>query len=307
MNLLLTVALLLLGAACVAVAFTFPSSTTVVQRVIAVNGGEAVRGHQRWRMNQEGLESDNTLPPRVVLQPLPRLYLYDHCPFCARVRLALGLKNIKHELFFMANDDVDTPTRLVGKKIAPIFEVKAKNILMPESLDIIARIDSDPDFGPINQFAPASHRQDLRNWQAKYTELTHLLQRPRYMQTLLPEFSTRDAKDAYIRNHPLPPYEKAFWKEQLAAEQRWALYNEGFVVSLKLKDEAATALKELDDLIYCEDYCTEGGFCLDDIELWARLRSMTLVKGLVFPTKLQRYMENLSKKADVPLYFALAC
>ena len=37
-------------------------------------------------------------PARVVPETLPRIYVYDHCPFCVRVRLALGLKNIKHEV-----------------------------------------------------------------------------------------------------------------------------------------------------------------------------------------------------------------
>jgi glutaredoxin 2 len=37
------------------------------------------------------------------------------------VRLALGVKNVKHLLHFLANDDAHTPTELVGKKIAPIF------------------------------------------------------------------------------------------------------------------------------------------------------------------------------------------
>lgn len=60
-------------------------------------------------------------PERVIMDDLPTVYVYDHCPFCVRVRLALGIKNVKHKINFMANDDVSTPTSLVGKKIAPIF------------------------------------------------------------------------------------------------------------------------------------------------------------------------------------------
>jgi len=55
------------------------------------------------------------------MDELPTVFVYDHCPFCVRVRLALGMKNVKHYVNFMANDDVATPTKLVGKKIAPIF------------------------------------------------------------------------------------------------------------------------------------------------------------------------------------------
>lgn len=59
---------------------------------------------------------------RSVIRPeLPVLYVYDHCPFCVRVRLAMGVKNVKHLIHFLANDDIATPTALVGKKIAPIF------------------------------------------------------------------------------------------------------------------------------------------------------------------------------------------
>lgn len=62
-----------------------------------------------------------TKGPRIIRDELPIVYVYDHCPFCVRVRLALGIKNVKHNINFMANDDIPTPTKLVGKKIAPIF------------------------------------------------------------------------------------------------------------------------------------------------------------------------------------------
>ena len=59
--------------------------------------------------------------PRIIRDELPVVYVYDHCPFCVRVRLALGVKNVKHNVNFLANDDIPTPTNLIGKKIAPIF------------------------------------------------------------------------------------------------------------------------------------------------------------------------------------------
>ena len=59
--------------------------------------------------------------PRIVRDELPIVYVYDHCPFCVRVRVALGIKNVKHQVIFLQNDDIPTPTKLIGKKIAPIF------------------------------------------------------------------------------------------------------------------------------------------------------------------------------------------
>lgn len=58
----------------------------------------------------------------VAAPARPTLYVYDHCPFCVRARLALGIKGVAYDVRFMANNDVDLPTALVGKKIAPIWD-----------------------------------------------------------------------------------------------------------------------------------------------------------------------------------------
>ena len=59
-------------------------------------------------------------PMTVIGAPIPRLYVYDHCPFCVRVRFIMGIKNIKHNVVFLANDDVETPKNLV-KNMQPRF------------------------------------------------------------------------------------------------------------------------------------------------------------------------------------------
>jgi len=89
-------------------------------------------------------------------------------------------------------------------------------------------------------------------------------------------------------------------------------------VKLKLYAEAMAAdptplvedlnarLVELDDMLYSEHCCSEGGFSLDDVDLWARLRSITIVSGVQWPSKLRSYMDNLSALGDVPLYDEMA-
>lgn len=127
------------------------------------------------------------------------------------MRLAFGLKNVKHDVRFLANDDIDTPTALVGKKVAPIFEFQKSDgskLIMPESLDIIAHVDSDPIFGPVGLFKPLSKREDWAAWQNKHAELMRILQRPRYIKSFLPEFYSVDGIDAFVNNHPFSPYSK---------------------------------------------------------------------------------------------------
>jgi glutaredoxin 2 len=246
-------------------------------------------------------------PERVVLDDLPTLYVYDHCPFCVRVRIALGIKNVKHLLYFMANDDIGTPTDLVGKKIAPIFNFPEDDITMAESMDIIELVDLDERFGPTNMIRPASGRTDLKEWQKSVQSLLRTLQRPRYVGTgLIPEFQQLDARHAFIKNHQLPPFDKAEWKE-MEMQEKLEIYGEAMASDpAPLVEELNAKLVELDDKLFSENYCTEGGLSLDDVDLFARLRSITIVKGVQWPKGLRTYMDTMSELSDIPLYDEMA-
>lgn len=253
--------------------------------------------------------------PKIIMDQLPIVYVYDHCPFCVRVRLALGIKNVKHLVQFMANDDIPTPTNLLGKKIAPIFEIPEDDLIMGESLDIIAKIDSDPRFGPTNSILPATDRTDIKAWQKSVQSLLRTLQRPRYVATgLLPEFQQIDGRHAFIKNHQLPPYEKKEWKGDgtnenpgIDMDEKLKLYAEAMAKDpAPLVEDLNAKLIELNDIVYSSEYCSEGGLSLDDIDLWARLRSITIIKGVIWPEKLRKYMDNFSALGDVPLYDQMA-
>mmetsp|Transcript_40727 Transcript_40727/g.49406 ORF Transcript_40727/g.49406 Transcript_40727/m.49406 type:complete len:325 (+) Transcript_40727:74-1048(+) len=248
------------------------------------------------------------LYPRVVPEKLPKLYVYDHCPFCVRVRVALGIKNVKHEVVFMANDDVATPTALVGKKIAPIIELPDGTV-MAESMDIIDVIDGDAKYGPTGAIAPKSGRKDISGWQKEVKELLRLLHRPRYMMAALPEFQQRDSRDYFVGGHPVPPYDKPEWKsDDFPMEKKVEAYKGAYAQSDELIPQINEALKKLDDMIDSPEACNpEGGVSMDDIDLWARLRSVTIIDGLEMPIKMRAYMDYFAEVADCPLYFCMKC
>ncbi|UPQ99065.1 glutathione S-transferase [Chloropicon primus] len=206
-------------------------------------------------------------PPKVVLDELPIVYAYDHCPYCVRVRLGLGLKNVKHEVVFMANDDVKKPTGLIGKKIAPIFEIPDEKLIMGESMDIVKKIDAEEKYGSTGFFAGATDRKDIKAWMKS------------------PE-----------------------WKaEEFGQEAREEAYAAAMAKTPELLPELNAALVELEKLIYSDSSCSEVGLGLDDIDLWSRLRSVTLVEGAEFQPKTLAYLNNLSEAGDVPLYFGMKC
>jgi GrxB family glutaredoxin len=249
-------------------------------------------------------------PERVIREELPIVYVYDHCPFCVRVRAALGLKNIKHTVHFLANDDVATPTKLVGKKIAPIFEWKEADVCMPESMDIVNLVDGDARLGPTGMIKPASGRDDLKAWQSSVRDLLRNLQRPRYVATgLLPEFQQLDGRHAFIKNHPLVGFSKNEWKnsQAMTIEEKVKMYAEAMAKDpASYIEELNRKLIELNDIVYSEYHCSPGGISLDDIDLFARLRSITIIKGVDWPQKLRNYMDNMAELSDMPLYDAMA-
>lgn len=184
---------------------------------------------------------------------------------------------------------------------------------MAESMDIILKVDTDARFGETGKLKPASGRDDLKAWQKSVQVLLRTLQRPRYVATgLLPEFQQLDGRHAFIKNHQLPPYDKSEWKGNdenpgMPMDEKLKLYAEAMAQDpAPLIEELNAKLVQLDDIVHSEHHCTEGGLCLDDIDLWARLRSITIIKGVQWPSKLRMYMDNLSALGDVPLYDEMA-
>ena len=53
-----------------------------------------------------------------------KLYIYDHCPFCVRARMAAGLFGADVEEVVLANDDEATPIGMIGAKQVPILQKK---------------------------------------------------------------------------------------------------------------------------------------------------------------------------------------
>ena len=53
-----------------------------------------------------------------------KLYIYEHCPFCARVRFVGHKLNIKFEEVVIAYDDHETLEQLTGKRGVPVLELE---------------------------------------------------------------------------------------------------------------------------------------------------------------------------------------
>jgi glutaredoxin 2 len=199
-----------------------------------------------------------------------RLYMFEHCSLCFRVRMTAALKRMHLQETVVLDDDTDTLVALVGKRVVPIL-VKDDGRPMLESMDMVKLIDSLGE--PI---LTGPERPEVSAWADRAVEKTGPLTMPRYPLIGLPEFATVAALDHYtIRKR------KTF----------------GDFVELRAKTreylrELASTLDELDRLIE-SSHAVSGKLSLDDVRVLPLLRSAAVVKGLRFPEKVRDYFETM--------------
>jgi glutaredoxin 2 len=121
-----------------------------------------------------------------------RLYLFEHCSLCFRVRMAAALKRLHLQETVVLEDDSETMIGLVGKRVIPIL-VRDEGQPMLESMDMVAHIDSVG--APV---LTGPQRAEITAWADGVVSKTAPLTMPRYPLLGLPEFGTVAALDHYI-------------------------------------------------------------------------------------------------------------
>lgn len=106
-----------------------------------------------------------------------KLYVYDHCPYCTRVRCILGLKNVPYELVFLEYANAETPIALIGKKAAPIIQLENGNAF-GESSDIIKFVDETKNGSAILQ--PSTNK--FKDWISDAMPVLNKLYLPRFVR-----------------------------------------------------------------------------------------------------------------------------
>ncbi len=213
------------------------------------------------------------------------LFSYDHCPYCVKARMIFGLKDIPVEVKTLLNDDEETPITLIGKKMLPIL-VKNNNEALPESLDIIAYVDGLSEFGePIVKASRGNEM--LKQWLQDVRNYHYALAMPRWVKMELPEFATSSAIQYFTHKK----------------ENSIGPFAENLQKTSDLLAQANDHLLVLEDLISEGPYFWGDELTLDDFHVFSSLRCLTTTKGVKFPGKIDRYMNNLSEKANVPLHW----
>jgi glutaredoxin 2 len=196
-------------------------------------------------------------------------------------RFNIGVKKVPVDLVTILNDDVETPTKLIGQKIVPIL-VKENGEAMPESLDIVRYINAH--YG--EKVLSETVRPQIEDWLKQVGSYHNHLVLPRFTRLGLPEYATQSAVNYFTEN-----------KEKSIGNFADNLANTDTYLARLAPD-----LIQLADLIQ-SDTALNGNLSLEDILVFPILRNLTCVKGINFPPKVKNYVETMSRLSNVPLYW----
>ncbi len=214
-----------------------------------------------------------------------KLYHYDHCPYCVKARMIFGLKQVPVTLEALLNDDEATPIELIGVKQVPILETDHGHH-MAESIDIIHYINAIDDAPVLHQLS----NNTVIAWLANAREYTYRLAMPRWAQAPLEEFATPSAR-AYFTHK----------KEAMIGSFERQMEQSDAYISL-----ANQHLQELDTLLASDHTVHDCGLSLDDMHVFAILRSLSIVKSITYPEKVEGYRQHMSHVSHVPLHDDIA-
>lgn len=194
-----------------------------------------------------------------------KLYHYVHCPFCIRVRMALGYLQLPYESIVLPYDDEITPVKLTGVKMLPIMEFNGK--AQNESLDIIDRLDQ-------KNLLKLDNPAEINPLLNKLGVNVHNLAMPYWIYT--PEFNENSRH--YFqkkKEEKRGPFKNLVKKKELFIQE---------------------ILKDLNDLaIELKPFYHSETFGLNDILLASHLWGLYVVPEFQFPEKIHAYLQEVKK------------
>ncbi|MEL0613851.1 glutaredoxin 2 [Marinomonas arenicola] len=206
------------------------------------------------------------------------MYIYEHCPFCARVRYVAASLGIQIKETVVDYDDNTTINKFIGTKMVPLL-IKEDGEPMAESGDIIQYLLSLKNHPTA---APAT--ANTLDWQSRAFPLLQAIGYPRWANLSLKEF--------------LKPESKALWREKKHTQTL------NFERLLEQTGEIVNYLNPL--ILEAEKYlCFKDGVSqlplIDQAIYFSILRGFYSEDSVQWPIQLDTWMQNQSTHLPLSL------
>lgn len=201
------------------------------------------------------------------------LYHYIHCPFCVRVRMALGFLKLSYKSIVISYDDEETPVSLTGLKMLPILK-NSKGVIQNESLDIIRDLDSSDLLNFNNYIDSSSEIDELLN---SLGSPIHNLAMPYWIYTK--EFSPK-AREYFLKKKEAKrgPFSELMKKKDI------------------FLNELSPLLEQLE--IHLSPFYKSNKLTINDILIASHLWGMYIFPEFQFPEKIHQYLQSIKSQCN---------
>lgn len=214
-----------------------------------------------------------------------KLYVFDACPFCTKVRALIGAKKIDCDIEFIPAGRVpDELSSYMDKLTVPILmiDVGGEQKVVKESEFILTLLDELAD-EPL--LVKAEIDSEIQSITASYARDINMLTYPLMPQFSLPELEGKSALSYFIQS-------RSDYLGQPLAEAKGEADTHRVNVE-KMFNQIAT--------IYDSDEVISGSRKLtsDDLWLFAILRNLTMEPKLKWPESILRFKEFMTQLTQI--------
>lgn len=206
-----------------------------------------------------------------------KLYIYEHCPFSARVRYVAAFLNIAIDVITLDYDDAKTTTELIGRKQVPLL-INGDGSAIAESLDIIQHLLDLADSVETN--LPS---QTVLEWQSDAFLPLQQIGYPRWSNMDLQEFATDSAKKA--------------WRSKKETE---ALNFDALIANTAVIAEAVeTYINKVHDILNLDS--NKRIKLVDQAIIFSILRGFFSAADINWDISVKTWMESASRRTNIKL------
>jgi len=213
-----------------------------------------------------------------------KLYSFESCPFCVRVRVVLGLKGIPVETVFLSAGAI--PDDLEGRikqLVVPLLDRgDADGELMGESTNIIRWLDQQYGAPLLAEYQISD---SVQQWLKIATPILDSLFYPRMLAAELPELASPQARHFFLATRPA----------KLGCSLVQAVVDTDHHLEI-----LSPRLAVLETLLAPEALLTGARpVSFEDIAVFAALRNLQMVDRAVLSPEMLRYMAFIRELAAI--------
>ena len=209
-----------------------------------------------------------------------KLYVYDHCPYCNRVRFLAGMKHIALDIVHLSYADNETTVALVGKRTVPVLQLDDGRLML-ESMAIARYLDTQFGSPWLAHAENPAVEEWLRNVNLPMQTLTY----PLWLVSDSPEFSSQAAKREWVLRKA-----SSIGGFEHGAED----IQKNMLAVNRLLQEAERLLESR--------LGADMDINVDELKLFPVLRNLTLAAGLQWSAALRIWLQRRSAQSGLALY-----